>query len=80
MDEQLQKLKKLINQFYDKWSKFFKKNFDTILDLPDHVIKKEEFTIISERFDSAENQILRHYSIFNNIFNQIDLSNYDSFL
>ncbi|WP_342275591.1 hypothetical protein [Spiroplasma endosymbiont of Cantharis lateralis] len=79
LDIQLEKLKSLINQFYDKWIDFFKKNQDTIFYLPDNVSNKEEFTFISERFDSAENQILRHYNIFKNIFNKVDFSNYKEY-
>ncbi|AKU80210.1 hypothetical protein STURON_00964 [Spiroplasma turonicum] len=79
MDIQLEKLKSLINQFRNKLNNFFNKNKETISNLPENVLNKEEFSLIAERFHSAENQILRHYIVFKSIFNKVDSSNYEEY-
>ncbi|WP_144416205.1 hypothetical protein [Spiroplasma turonicum] len=47
--------------------------------MPENVLNKEEFSLIAERFHSAENQILRHYIVFKSIFNKVDSSNYEEY-
>lgn len=79
LDQKLETLKSLINKFHCRKRNFFKKYYNTIKSLPDNVTNKEEFTIIAERYASAERQILIHYNIFKNIFNQIDSLNYKEY-
>ncbi|WP_338984245.1 hypothetical protein [Spiroplasma endosymbiont of Diplazon laetatorius] len=77
--ERTKKIKQKLSKFNQVFSEFLKNNANKFSDLQKNALNPGEFNFLAERIDSAENQLLSHFSVLQNLFNNIEVNNIENF-